>query len=150
LGWQFAACVVAPKTVDIDDVIRVARERLAAHKLPQIVERRESLPRTPNGKVAKRSLRDELVRREARSGADPDHDQALIQAIWEDILNLTVPGIDQSFFSLGGDSLSALRVVSRIQDELANDVAVDELLAAPTIAEQAAVVAAARPEGSLS
>jgi long-chain acyl-CoA synthetase len=40
------------------DLVAFARERLAAYKLPRVVEFVAELPRTPTGKVLKRRLRD--------------------------------------------------------------------------------------------
>jgi long-chain acyl-CoA synthetase len=60
-----ALVVVAPgATVDAEELVAFARERLAGYKLPRSVEFVDELPRSPAGKVLKRELR-------ARYGATP-------------------------------------------------------------------------------
>jgi acyl-coenzyme A synthetase/AMP-(fatty) acid ligase len=146
LGEAVAACVAGAPELDADDVRRHAQERLAAHKVPHVVRVLDELPRTRSGKVAKRILREQLL------SHDPAHaptapasslEQA-IQAIWEEVLERRGIGVDEPFFAAGGDSLSALRVVARIREQLAAEVSTSSLLTAATIAEQAVVVERAR------
>jgi acyl-CoA synthetase (AMP-forming)/AMP-acid ligase II/acyl carrier protein len=161
LGAYVAACVVGPAELDLDDVERVARERLAAHKVPRVLWRLDALPRTRSGKVAKRLLREDLDPSAAgaswpaarlgssdrgRVAAAETPAERLVRSIWEQVLERDGIRLDDRFLALGGDSLSALRVVSRIQAELDMEVPVASLLAAPTITDQAAVVAVARAE----
>jgi acyl-CoA synthetase (AMP-forming)/AMP-acid ligase II len=144
LGSAVAAWVSGPPGIDLEDVGRVARERLAAHKVPSVIQWRETLPLTPGGKVAKRVLREELASREPATGTPPRAGvEAVIRTIWEDVLERPVAGVDLPFLALGGDSLSALRVISRIRAELVDDAPTGRLLAAATIAEQAELVVAA-------
>lgn len=60
-----------------------------------------------------------------------------IVKVWEELLGITPIGIKDNFFELGGHSLLATQVVSRIRDTLQIEVALDNLFAAPTIAELA-------------
>ncbi len=147
LGATVAACVVGPPDLDLDEVERIAREQLAAHKIPRLLTRVDSLPRSRGGKVAKQALRERLgapVTGTAPASASASADEALIRAIWEAVLEQREIGVDQSFMAVGGDSLSAMRIVSRIRAELAPSASTGDLLMASTIAEQAQVVAAAR------
>lgn len=147
LGSYVAACVIGPPTLKLEEVKRLARDQLAPHACPGVIERRGSLPRGRSGKVSKRTLREQLVAHQGRGRAQPyAEEQALIREIWEEVLDRSMPGVDLSFFALGGDSLSALRVVTRIHEELGDAVEPEALLAASTIAEQAALVIAAREQ----
>ena len=59
-----ALVVRAPgSTVDADELVAFARERLAGYKLPRSVEFVAELPRSPAGKVLKRELRARYVSR---------------------------------------------------------------------------------------
>lgn len=49
--------VASDPTLDADTVQRHCHERLARYKCPRTIEFRESLPKTPIGKVLKRELR---------------------------------------------------------------------------------------------
>jgi hypothetical protein len=148
LGSYVAACVIGSEDLDLESVARFARERLPPHKIPRVIERRAILPRLQSGKVAKRVVRDELIMRHPPTNSDPaGREQSLVRTIWEQELGRPVPATDAPFAAVGGDSLSALRVVSRILDEVTDQVAVDDLLAASTVAAQASLVAAALHRG---
>ncbi|MEO0974374.1 MAG: phosphopantetheine-binding protein, partial [Pseudomonadota bacterium] len=62
-------------------------------------------------------------------------------AIWEEFLPGGTVGIDDDFFSLGGTSLGAVRILSRIKSEFAVEVPLEALLGSePTIATVAQTV----------
>lgn len=46
-----------------------------------------------------------------------------VEAIWNDVLNVRSGQEEATFFELGGESISAVRLVSRIEDEL--DILID-------------------------
>lgn len=89
---------------------------LPAHMVPARVVTLPALPLTPNGKLDRRALpapaggaaRSAVTL--ARTGTEKR-----IAAVWADVLGIPEPGIDDSFFALGGDSFSALKVVRRIE-----------------------------------
>src|SRR5262249_4859477 len=56
-----------------------------------------------------------------------------IAAEWAAVLGLESVGIDDNFFDLGGDSLTALRVIARFQAEATLTCSVTDFYAAPTI-----------------
>lgn len=58
-----------------------------------------------------------------------------ITDIWSDILHNTTIGIDDNFFEIGGDSLLAIRLVSRLHKELQMEVTIRNLFDAPTISQ---------------
>jgi acyl carrier protein len=74
-----------------------------------------------------------------------DVEQALA-GIWQDLLGVEAVGVHDSFFDLGGHSLVAIQVLSRIRDELAVEVPMQRLFDGPTVAELAAHIEAARQE----
>ena len=53
------------------------------------------------------------------------------------MLGLERVGVDDSFFDLGGDSLSAMRVIAAINTGLDADLAVRTVFEAPTVAQLA-------------
>ncbi|HEX5715931.1 MAG TPA: beta-ketoacyl synthase N-terminal-like domain-containing protein, partial [Thermoanaerobaculia bacterium] len=63
-------------------------------------------------------------------------EQALA-GIWQEMLGIDRVGVLDSFFDLGGHSLMATQLVSRIRDRLGAEVALDAFFAAPTIADLA-------------
>ena len=57
----------------------------------------------------------------------------MLAGIYAQVLGLERVGVDDSFFELGGDSLSAMRVVAAINTSLDAGVSVRALFEAPTI-----------------
>jgi thioesterase domain-containing protein/acyl carrier protein len=55
--------------------------------------------------------------------------------IWAEVLELPEVGIDDDFFALGGDSITALFVVDRVADEFACTIQPTAVRRAPTIAK---------------
>jgi acyl transferase domain-containing protein len=60
--------------------------------------------------------------------------------IMEEILGIRPVGIHDSFFQMGGNSLSGLRLISQLREAFGIDLSVQKLFLAPTIAALAPVV----------
>jgi acetoacetyl-CoA synthetase len=63
-----------------------------------------------------------------------------VRAIWETALGLQEIGEDEDFFGLGGTSLQAVEVFTRIRDQLGVELPLSALIEAPTIAALTAAV----------
>ncbi len=108
------AYVVTHTGADLDvDVLRTAlADVLPAHAVPATITVLDQIPLLPNGKRDRAAL-PEPVRSVAHTAARTER-EALICTIFAAVLGSAQVGIDDDFFSLGGDSLSALRVVNRL------------------------------------
>jgi amino acid adenylation domain-containing protein len=71
-----------------------------------------------------------------------------LAAIWQEILGLDRIGRNDNFFHLGGDSLSATRLIARVRHRLKVDLALRALFEARTLCEFADRVQAVKPERS--
>jgi len=113
--------------------------RILAEDLPQVLvatvpiadrvrsEARRELPsREPITRHPRPALQTAYV--EPRSGLEQE-----IAAEWAAVLGLETVGIDDNFFDLGGDSLTALRVIARFQAAMPFTCTVTDFYAAPTI-----------------
>ena len=66
--------------------------------------------------------------------------EARLKAIWEDVLRRQDIGLHDDFSELDGDSLSAMLCISRIRDEFAVDLNVDDFFILPTTITSMAVL----------
>ncbi|MER7731723.1 amino acid adenylation domain-containing protein [Streptomyces erythrochromogenes] len=124
-------------------------ERLPEHMVPASVTPLDAFPLTDGGKVDRAAL--PAPRAEAAApaaGHRPPRTPAeqLIAAVWADVLGVAEVGADDNFFHLGGDSLTAVRVVGRVFDVFGM-VSPYTIFDAPTLAEFAAAVTAASDDG---
>lgn len=72
--------------------------------------------------------------------APQDKNQESIARIWQDLFGLETVGIKDDFFELGGDSLKAMTVSSRIQKELHVKIPISLFFSSPTIEELSSYV----------
>jgi thioesterase domain-containing protein/acyl carrier protein len=63
-----------------------------------------------------------------------------LTGIWRELLGIAAPGVDENFFALGGDSITAVRLMSRLEARFEKKLPVAALLEAPTIAGLARVL----------
>jgi acyl-coenzyme A synthetase/AMP-(fatty) acid ligase/acyl carrier protein len=122
---------------------KAVRDKLPAYMVPTDFIFLESLPLTPHGKIDRLAL-------PAPQGTRPDSTSAFIAPeldverrlaeIWAEVLGVDCVGIHDDFFDLGGHSLAATRVVSRVLEKFGLELPVRALFDAPSVARMAEVV----------
>ena len=121
--------------------ISAVRRRLSAwlpdYMVPPHIVVLDEMPLTSSGKLDRKALPapeygdgDEY---RAPSGAVEE----ILTDIYAQVLGLQRVGVDDSFFDLGGDSLSAMRLIGAVNTSLDADLSVRTIFEAPTVAELA-------------
>lgn len=127
--------------------INMLREYLGIHlndyMLPSYFVAVETFKLTPNGKIDKKAL-PSPAQAALASGTEyappsSDTEQTLVE-LWQDILGLSRIGIDDNFFDIGGHSLLAVRLMSRIEDTFGQSIALSALFSQSTIRQLAALL----------
>ncbi|MFF8597266.1 amino acid adenylation domain-containing protein, partial [Streptomyces sp. NPDC015220] len=115
---------------------------LPEHMVPALFTTLEALPLTANGKVDRRAL--PAPERHLAAGGEYEAPatatEELIAEVWQELLGAERVGVHDDFFELGGDSLLALRTVSRINALFGTDLSPRALFERPTVGETAAGV----------
>ena len=130
-------------TPAVGELRRVLVDRMPDYMVPSRYVVLETFPRTATGKIDRRALPPpDGVRPAVRASFVPPRTpvEERLAAIWAEVLRLDRVGVYDSFLELGGDSLLATLVVSRVIEHLHVQVSPHALLAAPTVAEMAEVI----------
>ena len=119
--------------VDPAEIRTALADRLPAYMVPAAVVAVAALPLTPNGKLDTRALPAPEYRDADRYRAPASPTEEILAGIYAQVLGLERVGVDDSFFELGGDSLSAMRVINAINTSLDAGLAVRTLFEAPSV-----------------
>ncbi|MEU0965082.1 amino acid adenylation domain-containing protein [Streptomyces sp. NPDC005917] len=111
-------------------------DRLAPYAVPSRVLLLPVLPLTTNGKVDRNALVGAAGQEAVSADAEPPRGEieTTLAELWQDHVPGPVRDRNANFFTIGGDSLSALRLLAAIERRLGVAVPVRRLFATPTIA----------------
>ena len=119
-------------------------ERLPSYLVPAAVVVLDALPLTVNGKLDTRALPAPEYRDDDRYRAPSTPIEETLAGIYARILGVDRVGVDASFFDLGGDSLSAMRVIAAIDAELDVQLKVADTLQLPRFCNEVSCPFSAR------
>jgi aspartate racemase len=141
---QLVAYVVAgPQGLTVSELRTHLEQSLPAHMIPSIFVGLERLPRRPNGKLDRNALPSQALNR-LESGqpfvAPRTELEETLARTWCDVLGHTRVSVHDSFFNLGGTSLLAGRLVSRIQTTCGRHLSLATLFLHPTVARLAEIL----------
>jgi acyl carrier protein len=118
------------------------KEKLPDYMLPTAFVVLEKLPLTPNDKVDRQALAqlpiDNYLLSEKTYIAPRNPEEEMLAQLWAEVLDVERVGIHDNFFELGGDSLKAIALLNRVQEQLGKTCQMVDLFNAPTVAEFAA------------
>ncbi|MFD9324048.1 amino acid adenylation domain-containing protein [Streptomyces sp. NPDC060053] len=128
-------------------------DRLPAYMVPPFHVTLDALPLTVSGKVDHRRLpAPETSADTSGSGAESrprtDTERVLATEVFAEVLRRETVGVHDHFFELGGNSLQAAQLMSRIGERFQVRVGLAEFFRSPTVAHLAAIVDRLRLEAA--
>ncbi|WP_434295735.1 condensation domain-containing protein, partial [Clostridium botulinum] len=128
------AYVVSEKNLEELDLKSHLKETLPEYMVPAYFVELEKMPLTANGKLNRRALPEpNLDANLVEYEAPRNKVEETLAKIWSEILGIEKIGINDNFFDLGGHSLKATILMSKIHKELSREVPLKELFKSPTI-----------------
>jgi acyl-CoA synthetase (AMP-forming)/AMP-acid ligase II/acyl carrier protein len=154
--------ITRPKKADLDEVSRaIGGAILEAHDLAVdavVLVRQGTIPKTTSGKIQRHACRQQYLSGElevlhtwqtpcARPGLEtyvaPRNElESHLAGMWAEILDIEQVGIFDSFFDLGGSSLLATQLMTRLADQLGAEIPLRDLFDRPTVAALAEMITA--------
>jgi acyl carrier protein len=136
-----------PSTYELQTFLKT---RLPEYMVPPNVVTLHALPLTPDDKVDRRAL-PAPARLSLETGTDFGPPQTLteevVAEIWTSVLNVDQVSIHDDFFALGGHSLVATRILSRLRETIEVEIPLRDFFDNPTVAQLAAIIEDALLEG---
>ena len=142
---QLVAYYESEAALSIEALRGILSERLPAYMIPSAFVWMPEWPLTPNGKLDRRALPapdgDAYARREYEAPASKT--ETALAAIWEALLRVGKVGRHDHFFDIGGHSLLAVQMMSRVRQALGVDLMQHGLFDAPVLAQLASRIESA-------
>lgn len=132
---QLIAYVSTTKNISEKQIKESLRAQLPEYMIPKAIILLDSLPTTKNGKLAVDQLPEHQLDLNKEEKEQPKTQiQMNILAIFKEILNQDEIGINEDFYDLGGDSIKAIRIVSKLKEQ-GYSLTINDILQYRTIKE---------------
>lgn len=143
---QLVAYIIPVEKLDNDEVIKFLKTRLPDYMMPGVFIQLNELPVNSNGKIDKKSLPDPGINYLPDSVYEaPSTDmENTLTVLWEEILGVEKISIHDNFFALGGHSLSAMQLSSRLHKQFRKKIDVGQIFKNPTIKQLAEILISER------
>jgi amino acid adenylation domain-containing protein len=133
---KLVAYFVAKEPVTVKQLREFLKSKLPDYMIPAVWVELEVLPVTPNGKIDRKSLtkiKRSQFTTESQSLSYHTPVTELLAGIWAEVLDLEGVEINDNFFDLGGHSLIATRLISRVKQVFKIELPLRSLFENPTL-----------------
>jgi amino acid adenylation domain-containing protein len=126
---------VSDSKLDEDNILNYLQTKLPEYMVPSILVYLKELPLTINGKLDRKALPDPEFTNSESYVAPRNEIEKQVCQIWSEVLGLAEDkvGIRDNFFKLGGNSIIAIRLISKLNKELNTDITLSLIFVQNTI-----------------
>ena len=138
IGKQLCAFVQLSEEVTDEEFQEIITIDLPLYMVPDFFVRMDKMPLTANGKIDRAAMPvpENLKKQLAEDYVPPANEiEEKLVRIWEDILGRQSIGTNDNFFKMGGHSLKATQLISRIYREMKFRIELSQIFETPTIRE---------------
>ncbi|WP_250944740.1 non-ribosomal peptide synthetase [Clostridium felsineum] len=126
------AYIVSDEEINVSEIREELEKTLPDYMIPAYIMQIENITLTANGKLDKKALPKIEAKSEKEYIAPRNDIEEKVVSVFEEILGVERVGIKDSFFELGGDSIKAIRVVSKMR-EAGYDILVKDIMKKYTV-----------------
>ena len=123
-----------------EEITKYLSQHVPPYMVPSFFQKSNGFPRLPNGKINKNALVLEIDKSEKNHETDFDSltpTQKKLIEIWEDVLKIKNIRLTDNFFDIGGNSLFAIRILNRINEDLGFAMSFRDFITYSTISQSA-------------
>ncbi|HAO13792.1 MAG TPA: non-ribosomal peptide synthetase, partial [Planktothrix sp. UBA8407] len=122
-------------SIEIQKLRSFLKEKLPNYMIPSFFVELNELPLTSSGKIARNALPIPIKNDQNQTVSLPrTPTEKIVADIWQEVLGLKTINIFDNFFDLGGHSLKAAQVISRLREKFSINIPLNYLFSEPTIA----------------
>ena len=130
------------KALEADDLRIFLSNKLPEYMIPAQFVQLASLPLTPNGKVDRKalSIASSTMFQVGNGGTPRTKTEQVVAEIWSELLKLEGIGVEDDFFDLGADSLTATALAAELYASFGVELNLANLFERPTIAGMSEII----------
>ncbi|SDG01030.1 surfactin family lipopeptide synthetase A [Fontibacillus panacisegetis] len=145
-GYYVSEC---DRVIEPTELRNVLKSRLPVYMVPAFLVPMSQLPLTTSGKIDRKVLPEPQPQLAAETYAAPAGEiEEKLAGIWQEVLGVERVGVNDNFFDVGGNSLTAAQLIMRIHRDLKLNLPLRDLFQSPTIAGLASKLELQLPESS--
>ena len=137
---RLVAYYTGNSSIPSERLVEHLKKDLPQYMIPSHFKHVTQLPLTANGKLDKSILKNlNLTQLDMDTPfvAPKGEIEILVSKIWKEVLVLDQLGVADNFIALGGHSLAAIRLTTRINEELDMELPINKVFEYPTVAQYA-------------